>query len=53
MASGGQYVTHTGPTVMPASYADNSDWGEGSLTETDMFHNTRVKMAGGNLGYKQ
>lgn len=31
MASGGQSVTHTGLTVMPASYADNLDWGKGSL----------------------
>lgn len=36
MASGGQYVTHTGPTVMPPSYADSWDWGEGSLTEPNM-----------------
>ena len=28
MASGGQYVTHIGPTVMPVSYADSWDWGE-------------------------
>lgn len=38
MASGGQYVTHTGLTVMPASYADNLDWGKGSLL--NMFLNT-------------
>lgn len=34
MASGGQYVTRTGQTVMPASYADSLDWGE------DMFLTT-------------
>ena len=37
MANGGQYVTHTGLTVMPPSYADSLDWGESSLTDLDMF----------------
>lgn len=36
MANGGQYVTRTGPTVTPASYADSLDWGE------DMFVTTIV-----------
>lgn len=35
MASGGQYVTHTGLTVMPVSYADSLDWGKSSLTHLD------------------
>lgn len=41
-ASGGQYVRHTGPTVMPVSFADSLDLGEGRLTDyimltTDMW----------------
>lgn len=40
MASGEQYVTHTGLTVMPASYADSSDWGKSSVTYLDSVSNT-------------
>lgn len=47
MANGGQYVTHTGLTVMPASYADSLDWGK--VISNDNEHvRTMVKIMGVN-----